>query len=258
MGDMMGRLTSIFKAKMNTALNAAENPDEMLDYSYEQMLQYQQQVRRGIADVATAKARVQQQLAQLEDQEAHLEDQARQALTVTREDLARTALARKSGLEAQRQALTTQVESLEAQQTKLLDGEQRLAAKIAAFQTHKETMKASYTAAQAQVRIGEAATGLSEEMGDLQLSIERAQNKVQTMQARATALDELAGTAAFPEIGPGGDDIDHELAQWGAGDDVERQLAALKSGLLAGPQAPRQLASGQDQPAASTEGAPPQ
>ena len=158
MGDLMGRFTSIFKAKMNTALDAAENPDEMLDYSYEKMLQYQQQVRRGIADVATSKARVQQQLAQLQDQEAHLENQAHQALTVNREDLARTALVRKSGLETQRGALATQLETLEAQQNKLLDGEQRLAAKIAAFQTHKETMKATYTAAQAQVRISEAAT----------------------------------------------------------------------------------------------------
>lgn len=245
MSGMFGRFTGIMKAKMNSAMDAAEDPNEMLDYSYEQQLQMLQKVRRGIADVATSKARVQGQLAQLTQQTQKLDGQARQALTLGREDLARTALTRKTTIDQQAQALANQVEDLEAQQNKLLDGEARLSAKIEAFRTHKETVKAQYTAAQAQVRISEAVGGLSEEMGDVQLAIQRAQDKTERMQARATALDELVGTSALPEIGPGGgDDIDRQLAQLGAGDDVERQLEAMKRA-LPGPAAPKQLESGE-------------
>ena len=244
MGSMFDRFSNLFKVKLNSALDAAEDPGEMLEYSYEKLLQYQQEVRRGIADVATARVRLQQQLAQVQAQESHLESQARQALTLNREDLARTALTRKNDLATQRQTLAGQLESLEAQQNRLLEGEQRLASRIMAFKAHKEAIKASYAAAQAQVQLNEAMTGLSAEMGDLQVMIERAHNKVQNMQARATALDELAGGASLPQIGPGGDDIDRELARLSESDTIERQLASMKRDLLAEPETPLQITSG--------------
>lgn len=232
MPGMMDRMSGIFKAKINKAMDAAENPAEMLDLSYEQMLEQLQKIRRSVADVATAKAQLQQQLNGLQNQEQRLDGQARQALAANREDLARAALTRKTALVPQVQALATQVESLQQQQGKLIDGQDRLAAKIEAFRTNKETMKAQYTAAQANVRINEFATGLSEEFGSVQLQMERAQGKIEHMQARATALDELAGSdTAFPQLGPGGNDIDAELARIGGSGDVEAQLQAMKGTL---------------------------
>lgn len=246
MSGMFGRFSNIVKAKMNRAMDEAEDPGEMLEYSYEKLLQTLQQVRRGIAEVATSKARVQGQLARLNEQVGKLDGQARQALSLNRDDLARTALTRKSTLTEQSRALAAQVEDLEAQQGHLLDGEARLSSRIEAFRAHKETMKAQYTAAQAQVRISEAASGLSTEMGDVHLAMQRAQDKIEHMQARATALDELAGSSVLPEIGPGssGNDLDRELRRLSAGDDVEAQLDAMKRA-LPGPEAPRQLESGQ-------------
>jgi phage shock protein A len=205
-----------------------------------------QEVRRGIADVATSKARVQAQLARLNEQTDRLDGQARQALSLGREDLARTALTRKSSFDAQAQALAAQVEDLEAQQSQLLDGEARLSTRIEAFRAYKETIKAQYTAAQARVRISEAASGLSDEMGDVRLSVQRAQDKTEQLQARATALDELVGTATLPEIGPGADDdIARELARLTEGDAIERQLEAMKRNLLSSPQETEQLQSGE-------------
>jgi len=234
MSGMMGRMSGIFKAKMNRAMDAAENPAEMLDLSYEQMLEQVQKIRRSVADVATSKAQLQRQLSGLQGQEQRLDGQARQALAANREDLARAALTRKAALTPQVQALATQVEELRQQEDRLIDGQNRLAAKIEAFRTHKETMKAQYTAAQASVRINEVATGLSEEFGSVQLQMERAQNKIDHMQARATALDELAGDAALPRLGPGGgDDIDAELVRIGGSSDIEAQLQAMKTALPA-------------------------
>ena len=249
MSGVFGRFTNIVKAKMHRAMSQAEDPGEMLDYSFEKQMEMLQKVRRGIAEVATSKARIQGQLARLMDQSERLDGQARQALTLGREDLARTALARKQTIESQARALAAQVEDLEAQQNRLLDGEARLSAKIDAFRTHKEVMKAQYSAAQAQVRISETASGLSEEMADVQLAMQRAQDKTEQMQARAAALEELVGSAALPEIGPGsGDDIDRELARLTAGDEVERQLEAMKRALPGGPEAPKQLESGDSPP----------
>ena len=133
MSGMFGRFTNIVKAKMHRAMSEAEDPAEMLDYSFEKQMEMLQKVRRGIAEVATSKARIQGQLARLMDQSGRLDGQARQALTLGREDLARTALASKQTIETQARALAAQVEDLEAQQNRLLDGEARLSAKIDAL-----------------------------------------------------------------------------------------------------------------------------
>src|ERR671937_1133520 len=117
---LLGRAAEIIKAKFNALLNRAENPQETLDYSYERQLQSLQNVKRGIADVVTAKKRLQLQTQQLEQNVVKLETQARQALAANREDLARQALERKSGIQQQLQGLDQQAQQLEQQQEKLV------------------------------------------------------------------------------------------------------------------------------------------
>jgi phage shock protein A len=244
MRGMFGRFLNMVKAKVHRAMDEAADPAERLDYSYDMQMEMLQHVRRGIADVATSKARVQRQLAHLHDQTAGLDGQARQALTLGREDMARTALTRKATIESQARALAVQVADLDVQQNRLREGEGRLSAKIQAFRAYKEALKAQYRAAQARARISDAATGLTAEMSDVPLGVQRAQDKTERMQARAAALEELAGGAALPEIGPGnGDDIDRGLARLAAGDDVQRPLEATKRALPEAPQAPKQVQS---------------
>ena len=134
--------------------------------------------------------------------------QARQALEAGREDLARLALQRKQTSILELQGLDEQVSGMELEQEKLTQAEQRLQAKVAAFRTKKEIIKAQYTAAQAQVRIGSALSGISEEMGDIGLAVERAETKTGQMRARAGAIDELANAGVLEDFtGGGGDDI---------------------------------------------------
>jgi len=241
MESLLGRISTLFKAKINTRLNDAENPNETLDWSYEQQVEQLQNVRRGIADVVTAKARLQLQLAHLQQDSGQLDNQASQALRANREDLARLALSRKADAAQQLVALHAQVETLAAQQEQLQAGEQRLAAKIEAFRTRKETIKAQYTAAQAQVRIGEAASGISEEMADVHAALQRAEDKTLTMQARANAIEELTASGTLPDLlTTSGDDVQAQLDQISAGSTVEADLAALKARIGQGtPPAPR-------------------
>jgi phage shock protein A len=230
--SLMKRIRLIFSAKANKALDRAEDPNETLDYSYTKMLEMQQKVRRGVADVATSRKRLELQMKQLQQGADKLTNQAQQALGQGREDLAREALTRKSGIAQQLTDLQAQHAQLQGEEEKLTLASQRLQAKIEAFRTKKETLKATYTAAQAQTRVSEAFSGISEEMGDVGLAVQRAEDKTAQMQARAGAIDELIASGALDDqmaLGGGGDDIDRELAALSSTSSVEAELAQLKA-----------------------------
>jgi phage shock protein A len=231
MPGLMGRTMMILKAKFSKVLDRAENPAETLDYSYEAQVRQLQNVKRGIADVTTAKKRLELQYTSMEQQTSKLDGQARDALKAGREDLAREALARKAAVQGQLDGIMEQGRQLEAQQQKLIEGERTLQVKVESFRTQKEVIKAQYSAAEAQVRIGEAATGIGEEMADVGLAIERAKDKTEQMQARAAAIDELTASGALEDFGARGDSIDRELAQISQSGQVEDDLARLKAEL---------------------------
>ena len=237
---VMKRVSLVFKAKANKALDKMEDPRETLDYSYQRQLELLTKVRRGVADVATSRKRVELQMNQLQQSSNKLEDQARKALGMGREDLARAALERKASAQTQLNDLQTQYAQLQAEEEKLTVASQRLQSKVDAFRTRKETIKATYTAAEAQTRINEAFTGISEEMGDVGMAIQRAEDKTAQMQARAGAIDELMASGALDDaVGGRRDDIQSELDMMSAGSDVERELSRLKGEITAG--APKQL-----------------
>jgi phage shock protein A len=234
MPGLWSRFTLIFKAKASKALDRAENPNETLDYSYEEQLRQLQNVKRGIADVTTAKKRLELQYASMQQQVDKLDGQARDAIKANREDLAREALTRKTAVQAQLQSIMEQGQQLEAQQQKLIEGERTLQAKVEAFRTQKEVIKAQYSAAEAQVRIGEAATGIGDQMADVGMAIDRAKDKTQQMQARANAIEELTAAGSLEDYTSSGDDIDRQLREISQGSQVDDELAKMKAELGTG------------------------
>jgi len=250
--SVLKRMSMIFRSKTNKVLDRVEDPRETLDYSYQKQLELLQKVRRGVADVATSRKRLELQLAQLQAQSDKLHNQAQQALGLGREDLAREALTRKSGLAQQITDLQTQHASLQAEEEKLTLAAQRLQARVEAFRTRKETIKATYTAAEAQTKIGEAVSGISNEMSDVGLAIQRAEDKAATMQARAGAIDELLASGALDDpTGATKDDITAELDRLASTSDVELELARMKQSIGAGPAAPE--LEGQSAPAIESQ-----
>ena len=235
------RISLIFRSKANKALDRAEDPRETLDYSYQRQLDLLSKVRRGVADVATSRKRVELQRNQLQQQSDKLQSQAEKALQMDREDLAREALTRKSGVVGQISDLEAQHAQLQGEEEKLTLAQQRLQAKVESFRTRKETIKATYTAAEAQTKINEAMSGLGEEMGDVGMAIQRAEDKTAQMQARAGAIDELIASGALDDASQvnAGDDIARELEQMSSQSDVELELARLKG--ISAPPAPDAL-----------------
>ncbi len=234
MPGLGGRMSTVIKAKISKMLDRAEDPGETLDYGYQKQVEMLQNVKKGIADVVTAKKRLQMQSGKLEQQVVKLDTQARQALAQGNEPLARTALERKTLAQTELQTLDVQVKELEGQQEQLTANEQKLRQKIEQFRTKKEVIKAQYSAAEAQVRIGEAATGVGEEMADLGLAMQRAEDKTEQMRARAGAVEELEAAGTFDDItqlGGGEDDIDRQLKELTSGAQVDDELAKMKTEL---------------------------
>src|SRR5438128_6395214 len=224
MPGLMGRASTIIKAKFSALLNRAEDPAETLDYSYEEQLRQLQNVKRGIADVTTAKKRLELQYTSMQQQVEKLDGQARDAVKANREDLAREALTRKAAIEGQLGSIMQQGQDLEAQQQKLVEGEKTLSARVESFRTQKEVIKAQYSAAEAQVKIGEAATGIGRNMEDTGLAIQRAKDKTEELQARAPAIDELTATGALEDFKDSRTQLDRELVQLSSTSQVEVEL----------------------------------
>ena len=240
MSDNTARMRTIFRTKTSRALDRMEDPREMLDDSYEQQVKMLQGLRQGLAEVATAKKRIELQGQEMGARYQRLAEQAQQALDQGQEDLARAALQRRSVLERQVAALRDQYASLQKQQSQLQENERRITERIAAFRIEKETIKATYTASQAQVRVNEAVAGLGTQMNDAGASLDRARDKVAQMQARAAATDELLSSGALRDLTAAPDeDLEWQLSSGASRTDIERQLKAMKdaAGGAAGPTA---------------------
>jgi phage shock protein A len=234
------RFSMLFKAKANKALDKVEDPRETLDYSYQRQLEMHQKVKRGLLDVATARKRLEMQGEQLQAKATKLHDQAKRAMELGQEDLAREALTRRATIEPELEALRTQHTALQAEEAKLTEASRRLQAHLDALRVRKETIKATYTAAEAQTKVGEALSGISEEMGDIGLAVQRAEDKTATMQARAGAIDELLASGALDDLSTSRDALDAELGRAVASSEVEAELAKLKAELPA-PEPPKAL-----------------
>jgi phage shock protein A len=246
---VMQRFLNIFRAKANKILDRVEDPRDSLDLSYEMQIENLQKIRRSVAEVGTARKRVEIQANQLQQQADKLQDQARQALGQNREDLAREALSRRAAIGAELTDLRAQQAQISEQEQKLVLTAQRLQSQVATFRTRKETMKATYTAAQAQAKIGEAAAGISESMGDAGMTMQRAQDKIANMQARAGAIDELLASGALTDLSSNRDDIQAQLDKVAGTSQVDAELAAMKSELAAAPVAGLPAASPAELPA---------
>ena len=254
---LVGRTTTVIKAKYSKLLNKAENPTETLDYSYEQMLEQLQNMKRGVADVATSKKRIELQQQKLEQNVVTLEGQARQAVAANRDDLATQALQRKAIAQQQLQEMDGQVKQLQDQQDHLVDAQQQLQTKIESFRSQKEILKAQYSAAEAQVKVGEAATGIGKGMADTGMAIQRAKDKTEEMQARAGAIDELTSAGALEDFTAGDQDqLTKELSQISTSNQVDDELAKLKAEVGSGG-APKEIAAPAAAPADAAPAAAP-
>ena len=227
---LISRVLMFFKVKTSSAIDRMEDPRQLLDYAYQQQQYLLLKTKQGLVEVATSKARLEQESKKLLARIPQTEDLARRALTAGREDLARITLQRKQTALAELQALDVQIADVADDEVRLSQTKQVLSARIEEFRTRRGVIAARYTAAQAQVRATEALTGISGEFAELSMALGRAVEKTEQMQARATAIGALFDAGSIDVLGEVTDPVERELLQVTAEQVVEGELAALKAG----------------------------
>lgn len=225
----MNRISTVIKQKANVLVDKYEDPREALDYSYTKQIELLNKLRRDIAEVVTAKRRLEMQKAKLWDNIRTLDEQARRSLDADREDLAKLALERKNANLLQLQGLDKQISEMLTEQEKLEQTEKRLSTKVEEFKSKKEVIKAQFSAAEAQVRIKENVTGISEEMTDIGMALNKAEEKTEKMKAKSGALDEMIDSGVLTDYTINKDSIEKELEQVTVKSSVDEELAKLKA-----------------------------
>ena len=228
--SFIARLQAIFGAKVNQALNGVEDPRASLDYSLTRLQASLRQISDSLVEVSTARRTLEAQRGQAQKAVDQTEEQARQAMRLGREDLATRALERKAAAQARLNGLNGNLATLDAQVEALKTSQANLRQKIELFQAKKEELKALYDSSRAQLQVKEAATGISKDLADAGHAIARAESRIQAMQARVEAIDDLVATGALDDaLAPEGDDIDRELARLTRAAAIESELQRLKA-----------------------------
>ena len=237
------RIAQLYEVKVNALLDRAEDPREVLEYSYARQQELLPGIRRAIADLTAARTRAGMQIHQLRRAAARLQRQARQAAAAGQDELARQALTLRAATLAQARDLQVEQAALRADEEKLSAAASRLQAQINRFAAHKEALKAQYTAAQAAAGADQAFGGIWEQMGEVDLATRRAEDTTARLQARASALGDLitSGTATDVTVLAGDDEVQAQLDALTTRALVEEELAKIKD----------QLASGANQPPSS-------
>jgi len=225
---LWSRIKVLFGVKVSSALDRAEDPRQVLDYAYGQQQELLVRLRRGLVDVATSKTQLAQQSEKLQQRVPKLEEQAKRALAAGRDDLARISLERKRTALTELEGLTGQLAEVDAEEKRLAAQERTLQSRIDEFRTRRDVVSARYSAAEAEIRVKEALSGVSGELAALGMAVGRAEEKTERMQARARAIDSLVDVGSLPPPG-GGDYVDAEIRRLSDGAEIDEELAKLKA-----------------------------
>jgi phage shock protein A len=227
---LLGRITVLLKKSTEVALAPAPDPRVTHLTSHQKQRALLNQVVKAGAEVNAAKERLRAAAEAVRARLPAMEEQAHRELKAGHEAAARLALQRRQVVVRELETLERQLAEVEKEEAALAVIEQRLSGQIEAFAARQEVIKARFSAAEAQVRINEAMTGVSQDFADLTAALHRAEQTTEDMQARATAIDRLVQEGDLEAItfAAGSDPIDARYQSLGADADVERQLDALR------------------------------
>ncbi len=227
--SILSRIADLFTAKTHKLLNALEDPNDTLDLSYEKMLSGLQETKAHLADVVAQQKSLERQIAAVDREIVGAEEDAATAVKAERDDLARAALVHRRRAIDNRATLEQAITAIEPQIAKLIDYQQRLQERIEKFRTQKETMKASYAAAQAQVKAQQSLTGIGERLGGVGETYERAEQRMLATRDKADAMDALIEQGIVTDPLDKRSSADRELAALRDKHEVDDDLAALKA-----------------------------
>jgi phage shock protein A len=224
---IFSRVANIFKAKANTVLNELENPEETLNYSIVEMKEQLNKIKKSLVDITTVKKGLEDELEDIQGKIQIAENQAELAVASNREDLARAALEKKQNLVEEKERLSRQIEELSEKQSIIQKNKEHLELEISELETKKQELIAMNRAAEAQMVVKEALTGISSEMNDIKGRIERAEKRIKEKKAKVSAMDELIEMGALEELEER-DNVEAELNKIHREELIKQELERLK------------------------------
>jgi phage shock protein A len=229
--SILGRVADLFQAKTNKLLNVLEDPNDTLDLSYEKMLTGLQTTKGHLADVVAQQMSLERQIGNVDKEIAGAEDDATTAAKANRDDLARAALVHRRRAMDTRATLASARDAIVPQVDKLAQYQRQLEDRIEKFRTQKDTMKASYAAAKAQVQVTQSLTGVGNQLGRVGTAYQRAEDKMLGMRDKADAMDGMIQQGLLNDPLDKRDASTREIAQLRSEHAVEDDLALLKQQL---------------------------
>ncbi len=226
--NIFRRTANIAESKISKFLDSLEDPNAALDLSYEKMLSALQEVKRHLADVVTEQKSLENQINAANKESAAHEEDARTALKMNREDLAQAALFKKQQSGAHVAQMQEALDKINVQVIRLKDAKRKYQERVESFKVQKEATKASYGAAQAEVKIGESLSGISKQMGNVGETMQRAQDKADQMLARAAAMESLVNEGILNDLLDTRDKTTRELNELRRDAAVQDDLERLK------------------------------
>jgi phage shock protein A len=222
------RIAELYQAKVNALLDRAEDPREMLDYSYGQQQEFLRRMRLAVAELAANRQRAQGQETELRRAADRIRTQAEQAVAAGKQDLGREALAYRAEMIAHADDLAAAQDALAVEEERLAEEARRLETRFEAFRYRKEALKAAYTAAGAAAA-GAPAGSFPDPAGVVEAA-RRAEDQTVALQARAEALSEqlkVGGPVMLPSLDAYR--IAEQLDELSRDAAVEEELASIRT-----------------------------
>lgn len=211
---VLGRLARLLKSSVGSLLAPADDPRAGFAQAYQRQSDLLKKVRLARVELSSSREQIDRRRAELLEQVPVLDEQARSALLAGRDSWARSALKRRVAAAANAESLAEQIGDMVNEEQKLELIEQRLATQIESFYARQQVLAARFNAAEAQLRINEALSGLTGELADLGLALEQAEDSTLWMQARASAVEEMMAGGLVgdqPEDNSRADRLDAEV-----------------------------------------------
>jgi phage shock protein A len=192
---------NVFRAMWNAMLGRTEDKHygELLDLTYDQLMEKVVEVKQGLANVAQGKHRILQLQTKNREEATKYEDAARHFLEAGDEDRARQSLEQKAYVDEQLIGLQSQLAKVTEDQEGLEETSRQLEVRVKQFGAQKEVMKASHAVAKASVEVGELVTGISKDASSAGRTIGRMEERTEQLEARASGIKELMASGALDD-----------------------------------------------------------
>ena len=214
---IFSRISDVFKANVNDALDKAEDPEKMLKQMVIEMEESVNKTTLAVAGAIANEKSLERKIEKSRKERDDWEQKAMQAITANREDLAKAALEKKAISERNMNDLIPIHQQAKATSDKMRVQLDSLKAKLEEARSRQSTLIARSQAAKAQKQISQSFSGVG---SDAFSKFDKYETKIEKLESEAEAFGELGGQDVK---------LEDEFRKLSSSSTVDSDLLALKA-----------------------------